>query len=114
MPYKFANLGEVTARLTSEEKLPLEDIREILSRFASSLYNYQFETIHAEIAIHTVDAIKAFDRASRRLTGWLIGLTAGLVALTIVLAYLTFQLVHAPKAREQSEPAPTTIGRPLL
>ena len=48
--------------------------------------------VAARVAYEQVLATKSFDRSSRKLTRWLIGLTVVLVILTIVIAGFTILL----------------------
>jgi len=108
-PDKYAARG----RLSQPDRIPIEDIPDILE-WRNEVNPGDLERIRADLAMHHIDAVREFDSASRTLTKWLIGLTGALVVLTVALVYFTVQLSHPPKAREQSEPARTTIGRPFL
>ena len=110
----FKNVGEALSRLVGKESLSLDEIQEVLSRYASSIAPYQYSRVQAEIALHNVVSIREFDAASRRLTQRLIRLTWGLIVLTVMLAILTGALVHftiKPKEAQHSAPARPAIGR---
>jgi hypothetical protein len=48
--------------------------------------------LKAELTLQNIEAVQKFERSSSRLTGWIIGLTLALVALTVVIAYYSYVL----------------------
>jgi hypothetical protein len=51
--------------------------------------------LKAELTLQNIEAVQKFERSSSKLTGWIIGLTLALVALTVVIAYYTYVLASS-------------------
>jgi len=115
----FATTDEFKKRLSQPVRLTREELDEGLSHVPfllnDSLHRYFAELMSALAADlvllngamrgnldavlslkgtmeQNLTAVRSFDEASRKATGWLIGLTVVLVILTIVLAFFTVLL----------------------
>lgn len=97
----FRDSQEVENRLRSNSaKLSPEEVRDLMP-WMHQLSIPGERRLTAELALQNLEAVQTFEGSSRRLTKWLIGLTAVLVVLTIVIAYYSIVL-----ARKESSVVP--------
>jgi uncharacterized membrane protein len=103
---KFHSTQDLSKRLMRTDRLTREEMDEAAGHvqflLSDALHRY-FAELLSVVADDLVSlratmqenlkAIKSFDQASRKLAGWLIGLTVVLVVLTIVIAWFTIVLV---------------------
>lgn len=90
----FGNSQEADRRLVGDvTPLTEQDVRDLMPHIRV-ISEGGMRRLNAELALKNLGAVQKFEQSSSRLTGWLIGLTAALVLLTIVIACLTFLLAR--------------------
>ncbi|HEV2287561.1 MAG TPA: hypothetical protein VGR81_01255 [Candidatus Acidoferrales bacterium] len=87
----FRDLEEVLGRLDRAERLSNDERRELYTWMAGA-GDYHRHMLDLELTRRLLHAIRQFDKSSRTLTCWLIGLTIVLVVLTLVIAGFTILL----------------------
>ena len=88
----FASPQDAESRLRSNNaKLTAEEVRDLMPHM-NQISETGMRRLKAELTLQNIEAVQKFERSSSRLTGWIIGLTLALVALTVVIAYYSYVL----------------------
>jgi hypothetical protein len=88
----FASSQDAESRLRSNNaKLTAEEVRDLMPHM-NQISETGMRRLKAELTLQNIEAVQKFERSSSRLTGWIIGLTLALVALTVVIAYYSYVL----------------------
>jgi hypothetical protein len=88
----FASSQDAESRLRSNNaKLTAEEVRDLMPHM-NQISETGMRRLKAELTLQNIEAVQEFERSSSRLTGWIIGLTLALVALTVVIAYYSYVL----------------------
>jgi len=111
---RFADVQAAETRLrTNTTKLTAVEIRALME-WAHQLSIPAERRLSAELSLQNLEAVQTFEKSSGKLTLWLIGLTAVLLLLTVVIAWFSYILAKAehhtpaqtrqPEAQQQSTP----------
>lgn len=94
----FPSSHEADVRLVGDNSpLTQQEVRDLMP-WMNQLSTGAVRRLEAELALQNIEAVQNFERSSSKLTNVLIWLTAALVLLTGVIAYLTVFLIRLPKA----------------
>jgi hypothetical protein len=102
----FNSSQEVENRLRADiKKLSLEEVRS-LTLWMNQISEGGMRRLNSELALQNLEAVQQFEKSSSRLTWVLVGLTVGLVILTVVITFYTVILARTPhsEGRFQSFP----------
>ncbi len=97
----FNSSQEVENRLGNAAPLTLEEIRELLP-WMNQVSEVGMRRLNAHLALENLGAARKFEKSSTNLTQWLLGFTAILVVLTIVIAIYTAVLARKEPSVGQS------------
>ena|SRR5712692_9385696 len=79
--------------VTNATKLTPQEVRDLMV-WMHQISAAGMRRLDAELSLQNLEATQRFEQSSRKLTKWLISLTAVLVALTLIIAYFSFLLAH--------------------
>ena len=99
----FNSLDEVENRLGNPAALTAQEVRELLP-WMNQITEAGMRRLHAQLALHNLEAAQKFEQTSGRLTKSLLALVAVLVLLAVALGYsiLIFVPGHSEKAAKES------------
>ena len=93
----FPSSGDVENRLrTDNAKLTAQEVRDLMP-WMNQISEVGMRRLGAELSLQNLEAVQNFEKSSSRLTRWVIGLTAVLLVLTVVIAYYTFVLARGTR-----------------
>jgi hypothetical protein len=97
----FNSSQEVESRLrTDTTKLTPEEVRNLFT-WMNQISEVGMRRLNSELALQNLEAVQQFEKSSSRLTLWLVGLTAALIILTVVIAFYTVVLARTPHPYER-------------
>jgi hypothetical protein len=107
----FASMQEMEERLTSNpSKLNQQELRDLIP-WMRQVSEGGMRRLNVELALQGLETAHQFEKSSRKLTTWLVWLTAGLLALTLVTGYYTCQLVQISHQVMPKETVKTPAAR---
>jgi hypothetical protein len=108
MPFK--SWKEVEDRLADPTPLTAQEIRDLLP-YMNQITETGMRRLNAHLALQNLEAVQKFEQSSSRLTKWLVGLTAALVILTIVITCYTIVLARSAESHQRFTHTETTSIR---
>ena len=91
---------EAETRLGNSAQLTSEEIHNLFP-WMNQISETGMRRLNAHLALQNLEAVQKFEESSRKLTKWLIGLTAALVILRIVITCYTVVLARSAESQQR-------------
>jgi hypothetical protein len=102
----FNSSQEVENRLRVDtKKLSIEEVRS-LTLWMNQISEGGMRRLNSELALQNLEAVQQFEESSSRLTWVLVGMTAALVILTVVITVYTVVLARTPHSEGRFQSLP--------